>query len=190
MKTAKQIVMPLAIALLMGINQEVEAQNWLTAGNNVTPGQYLGSQNNQPLNIRTANIQRAQFTTGNALNSWLGNAGDGLRIFDPAGGGGNLDSFTSSNAGGNETHVRFGGSGQVSGQNNRLEFISTGASMGNYTALFLAVEFIALIEVKLSMEDLVKIISGALEKIQVAWFSEDWMLQDALRLLVMKHSFD
>ena len=136
MKKTKQFVMQLAIALLIGITHEVEAQNWLTAGNNVTPGQYLGSQNNQPLNIRTSNIPRAQFTTGNALNSWLGNAGDGLRIFDPAGGGGNLDLFTSSNAGGNETHVRFGGSGQVSGQNNRLEFISTGASMGNYYSTF------------------------------------------------------
>ena len=66
---------------------------WQTFGNAVLPGQFLGSTNNQPLNIRTNNIPRAQFTTGNALNSWLGNAGDGLRIFDPAGGGGNLDLF-------------------------------------------------------------------------------------------------
>jgi hypothetical protein len=89
-----------------------------TVGNTQNGGQtnFIGYTNNFPLNIRTNNIPRAQFTTGNALNSWLGNAGDGLRIFDPAGGGGNLDLFTSSNTGGNETHVRFGGSGQVSGQ--------------------------------------------------------------------------
>lgn len=46
--------------------------------------------------------------------------------------------FTSSNSGQSETHAVFGGSGQISGQNNRFEFISTGANMGNYYSTFSA----------------------------------------------------
>jgi hypothetical protein len=42
-----------------------------------------------------------------------------FQVFGP----GNLDLFTSGNSGGNETDVRFGLNGQISGQNNRFELI-------------------------------------------------------------------
>jgi len=45
-------------ALLIGVNYSAFCQNWQTTGNIVTPGQFLGSQNNQPLNFRTNNVQR------------------------------------------------------------------------------------------------------------------------------------
>jgi hypothetical protein len=107
-----------ALAIILFARLNTVFSQSTTVGNTQNFGltNFIGYTNNFPLNIRTNNIQRARFTTGNALNSWLGNDGDGLRIFDPAGGGGNLDLFTSSNTGGNETHIRFGGSGQVSGQ--------------------------------------------------------------------------
>lgn len=126
----------LAVILFASFNSVFSQST--TAGNTQNFGQtnFIGYTNNFPLNILTNNVPRAQFTTGNALNSWLGNFGDGLRIFDPSGGGGHLDLFTSGNAGGNETHARFGGSGQVSGQNNRFEFISTNAALGNYYSTF------------------------------------------------------
>jgi hypothetical protein len=84
-----------------------------------------------PINIYTNNTLRARFTTGSALTSLVGNSGDGLRIFDPIGGAGNLDLFTSGpgSPGGNETHIVWGGSGQISGQNNRFELLSK-ASQG------------------------------------------------------------
>lgn len=47
-----------------------------------------------------------------------------------------MDLFTSNTNGSSETHAVFGGSGQISGQGNRFEFISTGASMGNYYSTF------------------------------------------------------
>ncbi|WP_343635776.1 tail fiber domain-containing protein [Fluviicola sp.] len=72
----------------------------------------------------TNDINIARFTHNNALTSLVGNSGDGLRILDPLSGPGNLDLFTSSSPGGNETHIVWGGSGQVSGQNNRFEFLA------------------------------------------------------------------
>jgi hypothetical protein len=42
-------------------------------------------------------------------------------ILPPPGNSGNLDLFTSGSAGQNETHIVFGGSGQISGQNNRFD---------------------------------------------------------------------
>lgn len=114
---------------------------WQKGGNNATPPASpptIGTNWNAPFIFLTNSIERGRFTTGGALNSWLGNVGDGLRITAPAGTSGHLDLFTSNNAGANETHARFGNSGQVSGQNNRFEFISTGASVGNYYSTFAA----------------------------------------------------
>jgi hypothetical protein len=46
-------------ALLFGVNYSAFCQlNWQTTGNVVTPGQFIGSTNNQPLRIRTNNNQR------------------------------------------------------------------------------------------------------------------------------------
>ncbi len=105
------------------------AQDWSTTLNVGIPNNLFGTTANVPINIYTNNIQRARFTTGNSLNSLVGNTGDGLRIFDPAPGGiGHLDLFTSGNVGGNETHIVWGSSGQVSGQNNRFEFLAKAAN--------------------------------------------------------------
>lgn len=101
---------------------------WNTTGLNNGSGASFGTNNNFPINIYTFGTLRARFTTGNALSSLVGNSGDGLRIIDPmAGGAGHLDLFTSNLNGGNETHVVWGGSGQVSGQNLRFEFLAKAA---------------------------------------------------------------
>lgn len=109
------------------------AQDWSTTLNVGIPNNLFGTTSNVPINIYTNNILRARFTTGSALTSLVGNSGDGLRILDPVTGGpGNLDLFTSGlpgSPGGNETHIVWGGSGQVSGQNNRFEFLAK-ASQG------------------------------------------------------------
>ena len=113
----------------------LNAQNWIANGplNNGGLGNTFGTFTPHSINIYTNNTFRAQFTTGSALTSIVGNFGDGLRIVDPTGGPGNLDLFTSGpgSLGGNETHARFGNNGQISGQNNRFEFIGT-TSIGNF----------------------------------------------------------
>lgn len=116
------------------------SQPWIKGGNGPTPPgpSILGTnaQWNQPILIHTFGNHIATFTNTNSLTSWAGNAGKGLSIIAPPGSSGNLDLFTSNNLGSSETHAVFGGSGQVSGQNNRFEFISTGASLGNYYSTF------------------------------------------------------
>lgn len=113
---------------------------WYRGGNNLGGpaggNNILGTRWASDIWIMTNNIVTARFTQGDVLTSWQGNAGDGLSIIAPPGSTGNLDLFTSNNAGGSETHAVFGGSGQVSGQSNRFEFISTGALLGNYYSTF------------------------------------------------------
>jgi hypothetical protein len=89
------------------------------AGNNNIFGTYFNSD----IFIFTNSTKLAAFTTGNYLTSLNGNAGNGLRIFNPLPNntGGNLDLFTSANSGQNETHIVFGVSGQISGQSSRFE---------------------------------------------------------------------
>lgn len=100
------------------------SQDWSTSLNNSGAG-LLGTTFNQPINIFTNNIQRARFTTGTALTTpWDAYApidpmGDGLRIL----GSGNLDLFTGLNS---TTHIKFGGSGAISGQNSRMEYFAAG----------------------------------------------------------------
>jgi hypothetical protein len=126
-------------ALAITVNYSAFGQ-WQTNGNNVVVGQFLGSINNQPINIFTNNIQRAQFTTGNALTSILANTGDGLRLFDPSGGIAHLDLFASNSTGTSETHIVWGQSGQISGQATRFEqyanydgfFLNTTTGTGRY----------------------------------------------------------
>lgn len=113
------------ITIVFLLLSNVTFGQWNTTGLNNGSGASFGTSNNFPINIYTNSIFRAQFTTGGALTSLVGNSGDGLRIIDPLGGPGNLDLFTSGNSGGNETHARFGSNGQISGQNNRFEFIGT-----------------------------------------------------------------
>ncbi|WP_294673226.1 tail fiber domain-containing protein [uncultured Fluviicola sp.] len=118
------------LALILVINCfRLFSQEWtynsLITGQN---GNIFGTSLNFPINIYTNNTLRARFTTGSALNSLVGNSGDGLRILDPIPGGiGHLDMFTSFNSGGNETHIVFGSSGQISGQNNRFELLAKAA---------------------------------------------------------------
>jgi hypothetical protein len=89
------------------------------AGNNNIFGTYFNSD----IFVFTNGTKLAAFTTGNYLTSLNGNAGNGLRIFNPLPNntGGNLDLFTSANSGQNETHIVFGVSGQISGQSSRFE---------------------------------------------------------------------
>ncbi|MCW5908288.1 MAG: hypothetical protein KIS94_10535 [Chitinophagales bacterium] len=61
----------------------VNTQHWNLAGNGLLTTDFLGSTNNQPINIRTNNTLRAQFTTGGAFGSGT-TQGDGLRFFDQA----------------------------------------------------------------------------------------------------------
>lgn len=85
-----------------------------TAPSNLQTGnRFIGFTNNFPLQVRTNGITRAIFTTGNALNSVVGNTGDGLRIVNPTPNvnTGHLDMFTSNINGGNETHIVWGSSG-------------------------------------------------------------------------------
>jgi hypothetical protein len=98
------------------------------AGNNNIFGTYFNSD----IFIFTNSNKLASFTTGNYLTSLTGNSGNGLRIYNPLpnNSGGNLDLFTSSTSGQNETHIVFGVNGQISGQASRLE------QYGSFEGLF------------------------------------------------------
>ncbi len=48
----------LTLAVLLGSTSVFAQGPWFTNGNIITPANWLGSQNNQPLNFRTNNIQR------------------------------------------------------------------------------------------------------------------------------------
>jgi hypothetical protein len=90
------------------------------AANNNILGTFFDSE----IFIYTNSQKLAAFTKGNNLSSLTGsNFGNGLRIFNPFPNntGGNLDLFTSGSNGQNETHIVFGGNGQISGQASRLE---------------------------------------------------------------------
>ncbi len=102
--------------------------DWQLTGNAATTTQFLGITNAQHLKIRTANVDRAWFTTGNLLSGTIGSPGDGLRITAKLTGGcstaaGSLDMWTSCS---NGTNIRWGLSGEISGANNRFE------QLGNY----------------------------------------------------------
>ena len=112
----------LIIVLFIGINNTTA--QWNTIGlNNGILGNTFGTNTNHPIRIFTFGTHRATWTTNNSLSSWNNNMGDGLRIHNPllGGSGGNLDLFTSSNLGQNETHIVWGASGQISGQALRFE---------------------------------------------------------------------
>lgn len=57
------------LALAIGVNYSAFCQNWLTNGNNVTAGQFLGSINNQPLLFRTANVTRMRINPNTGATS-------------------------------------------------------------------------------------------------------------------------
>ena len=59
------------IFLLSLCSSPMFAQSWFTTGNTATPTDYLGTNNAQPLNIRTSNIQRMTILAN-------GNVGIGL----------------------------------------------------------------------------------------------------------------
>jgi hypothetical protein len=87
----------------------------------------LGTSAVSPIKIYTGNFQKAEFTSGYSLGPGLGGTltGDGLRITPravgcgiPSTSGGTLDLWTTCS---NGTHIKWDGSGQISGQNNRFE---------------------------------------------------------------------
>ena len=114
-------------------NQAVNFANyaWYRGGNIPTgPAGFnniFGTRWASNIFIMTNSTTIAEFTHNNQLTSISGNSGDGLRIRNPSplGSSGNLDMFTSGNSGQNETHIVWGANGQVSGQNNRFEFLAT-----------------------------------------------------------------
>ena len=110
---------------------------WYRGGNtNAGPAannNILGTFFDSEIFIYTNSQKLASFTKGNYLSSLTGgNFGNGLRIFNPFPNnvGGNLDLFTTGTNGQNETHIVFGGNGQISGQASRLE------SYGNWEGLY------------------------------------------------------
>ena len=110
---------------------------WYRGGNtNTGPAannNILGTFFDSEIFIYTNSQKLASFTKGNYLSSLTGgNFGNGLRIFNPFPNnvGGNLDLFTTGTNGQNETHIVFGGNGQISGQASRLE------SYGNWEGLY------------------------------------------------------
>jgi len=117
----------LLLACITGTSfTSISQANWQKGGNTIAGGtnSSIGTKWNSDFYIMTNNRFIAQFTSGNGLNTAIvGNSGDGLRIRNqtPLGTAGNLDLYTSYNSGENETHIVFGGNGQISGQNNRLE---------------------------------------------------------------------
>jgi len=111
--------------LLLGTSVSANCQFWTLGGNAVTGGQYIGTNNNQNFRITTNGTLRGYFNRNSEpFSAIAGNFGYGLRIVDPNASNGNLDLFTSGNSGGNETHIVFGPSGQISGQDIRFEFRS------------------------------------------------------------------
>ena len=124
------------IIILSFIIQSITAtaQDWNTQLNLGIPNNLFGTTSNVPINIYTNGIQRAQFTTGNILGlstiiPGIG-LGDGLRITPrtngctggptvyPSGPNSSIDIWTSCSDG---TNIRWDGSGQISGTNNRFE---------------------------------------------------------------------
>jgi hypothetical protein len=104
---------------------------WYRGGNNAigtnpSDANIFGTRWQSNIYVMTNNRTIAEFTHDDQLTSLTNNSGDGLRIrnLNVLGSEGNLDMFTSNNFGQNETHIVWGGSGQVSGQNNRFEFLS------------------------------------------------------------------
>jgi hypothetical protein len=121
----KNKIQVLAVFMLLFTSNSF-GQFWLSNGslNDGSSGNNLGTFNNYPINIYTSGARRAQFTTGQALNSFSGNNGDDLRILPPPGSYGNLDLFTSNTNGIGETPIVFGANGQISGQTSRFEILS------------------------------------------------------------------
>ncbi len=111
-------------------NGTIFCQEWFTNTlNNGTFGFNFGNSVNQPINIYTNNNQTAQFSTGYSLGPGIipsANMGDGLRIIPRTQGCGSpslpgtgaLDLWTGCS---NNTNIRWDGSGQISGTNNRFE---------------------------------------------------------------------
>jgi hypothetical protein len=136
----KTIYYLIAFCILGSTN--VTAQWWPYGGLiNGTNGHVLGTSTNHPINIFTNNINTARFSTGNSLGAGslipgIG-LGDGLRIMPrtnncgspsyPSGSTSSVDIWTSCSDG---TNIRWDGSGQISGTNNRFEI------WANYMGLF------------------------------------------------------
>lgn len=59
---------------------------WATGGNAVSPGDFLGTTNNQPLLFRTNGLQQMQLATTGVLQvNTLSGTGNGLVTTDPSG---------------------------------------------------------------------------------------------------------
>lgn len=112
-----------------GLN--VCAQNWrnnaLIVSGSPPNLNLFGTANSAPIDIFTNGNNIAQFTTGASLGPGLGGGltGDGLKIMPrtagcaiPSSSSGSLDIWATCS---NGTHIKWDGSGQISGQNNRFE---------------------------------------------------------------------
>jgi hypothetical protein len=111
-----------------GINSQ---QYWSRSGNTNQNGtnNIFGTRWASDIWIMTNSTNIARFTHNQSLAvPWdaytpLSGNGDGLSILPQAPNSGALDLFT---AGQGTTHIKFGGSGAISGQNGRLEHFATG----------------------------------------------------------------
>ena len=115
---------------LLVLNVSFVSSQWMTNGlNNGNQGNTFGTSTLHPISIWTGNVQKAFFTVGNSItvpwdfNGVFSGSGDGLKILPQVPNSGALDLFT---AGQGTTHIKFGGSGAISGQNGRLEHFATG----------------------------------------------------------------
>jgi hypothetical protein len=93
----------------------------------VAGGNIFGTTNMFPIQIFTGNFKKAEFTSSFSMGPGLGGSltGDGLRIMPrtvgcgiPSTSTGSLDLWTTCS---NGTHIKWDGSGQISGQNSRFE---------------------------------------------------------------------
>lgn len=111
--------------------QSISQQNlWNTnVLNNGQYGNQFGTSASLPIAIYTGNIQKAFFTVGNSItvpwdfNGVSSGSGDGLKIVPQVPNSGALDLFTAQQG---TTHIKFGGSGAISGQNSRMEYFAAG----------------------------------------------------------------
>jgi hypothetical protein len=123
----------LIIGILITVKfNSISQQNFWNTGvlNDGSIGNLFGTQNNQPIAIYTNSIQRAFFTSGNFLTTPYdliapnSGSGDGLMIRAQGTSQSNLEMFTALQG---TTHIKWGVSGAISGQNGRFEQFANGS---------------------------------------------------------------
>ncbi|HOZ79088.1 MAG TPA: hypothetical protein PLY34_13925 [Ferruginibacter sp.] len=114
---------------------------WATTGNNIAPGQFIGSTNNELLKLRTSNIDRLVVYSASEISSSidvptleimspsanLGFDGPGLKITrfgSNVGWAAAMDFAMNNSAGGKKTYARLNGGIESSTANNENGFLS------------------------------------------------------------------